>query len=130
MKPDITSREDLILIVNAFYSDVRENALLGPIFNGFLQNKWDQHLPKMYDFWETMLFNTGSYRGRPFLPHLDVNARHTLSAEHFGTWLKLFHQTVDRYFEGPRAEELKFKSFNIKEVWHSKLDYINNYKEE
>ena len=124
---DIETPEDIKLLVDSFYDDVQLNPLLGNIFNEVMKTNWDKHLPKMYGFWENIVFQTGNYRGRPFLPHLEVNAKETLTANHFNTWLQLFHQTIDKHFSGPKAEELKFKSQNIKEIWNFKIDYINNY---
>ncbi|MBS1636730.1 MAG: group III truncated hemoglobin [Bacteroidetes bacterium] len=129
MKPDITTREDIARIVDAFYEKVKADALLGHIFTDIVKVDWSHHLPKMYGFWENVLFQTGSYRGQPFLPHLDINAKETLTPDHFGRWLKLFHATIDELYEGTKARELKFKSQNIKEVWNYKMDYINHYDE-
>lgn len=127
MKTDIQNKEDIKTLVDAFYEKVKLNPLLGRIFGEVIPVDWDKHLPKMYGFWENILFQTGNYRGRPFLPHLDINAQETLTANHFNTWLTMFHETVDELFEGPKANEIKFKSQNIKEVWNFKIDYINHY---
>ena len=129
MKPDITTREDIACIVDAFYEKIKADALLGHIFTDIVKVDWSHHLPKMYDFWENVLFQTGSYRGQPFLPHLDINAKQKLSTAHFDRWMLLFHGTVDELYTGIKAEELKLKSKSIKEVWNYKMDYINQYDE-
>ena len=128
MKKDIQDRIDIEILVNSFYDRVKDNQLLGRVFDDVMKVDWDKHLPKMYDFWGNIVFQTGNYKGRPFLPHLEVNARETLTSNHFDQWLQLFHNTIDDLFEGPIADELKFKSQNIKEVWNYKMTYINNYK--
>lgn len=127
MKTDIRDRIDIEILVNNFYDRVKENELLGRIFDDVMKVDWDKHLPKMYDFWENIVFQTGNYRGRPFLPHLEVNAKENLTSNHFNQWLQLFHKTIDDLYEGTVANELKFKSQNIKEVWNFKMDYINSY---
>lgn len=127
MKKDIESRMDIECLVNKFYDRARHNPLLGNIFDIVIKVNWDKHLPKMYDFWENIVFQTGNYKGHPFFAHLAVNNKENLTSEHFKTWLTLWFQSIDDLFEGPMAEELKQKSKNIKEVWNYKMDYINNY---
>ena len=126
MKKDIQDRIDIEILVNNFYDRVKDDELLGRIFDKVMKVDWDKHLPKMYDFWENIVFQTGNYKGRPFLPHLEINAKETLTSNHFDQWLQLFHNTIDDLFEGSIANQLKFKSQNIKEVWNYKMDYINN----
>lgn len=127
MKKDIQKREDIELLVNYFYDKVKQNLLLGRVFDDVMKVNWEKHLPKMYDFWENIVFQTGNYKGHPFAAHLDVNNKETMTPIHFQQWLVLFHQTIDELFSGPIANELKYKSQNIKEVWSYKMDYINNY---
>jgi|GEM_PF-3202726 len=50
-RKDIATLGDIQLLVNAFYQQIREDALLGPIFNGVIQDRWPAHLEKMYRFW-------------------------------------------------------------------------------
>jgi hemoglobin len=48
----IENREDVRVLVHAFYLKIRENDLLGPIFNGHIvTEKWPEHLEKLTDFW-------------------------------------------------------------------------------
>ena len=78
MKKDISDIEDIKLMVNAFYDQIRENEVLGPIFNGIIQDRWSQHLEKMYNFWQTILLEEHTYIGSPFHHHakLPVDASH------------------------------------------------------
>lgn len=126
MKKDIENNQvDIKLLVDTFYDKVRANELLGRIFDDVAKVNWETHLPKMYGFWENILFQTGGYKGAPFLPHLKVNAMESLTPKHFNEWMDLFLANVDEHFEGPMTEELKRKAFNIKEVWSYKMNYIN-----
>jgi hemoglobin len=127
MKKDIQDRIDIEILVNTFYDRVKDNHLLGRVFDDVMKVDWNKHLPKMYDFWENIVFQTGNYKGRPFLPHLEVNAKETLTSNHFDQWLQLFNKTIDDLYEGPIANELKIKSQNIKEVWNYKMTYINSF---
>lgn len=128
MKPDINSREDIITLVNEFYVNVRKNNLLGPIFDNVMKVNWDKHLPKMYDFWESIMFHTAKYKGFPFAAHLPVNEKIILGQLHFDTWLNLFQETIDRFFSGPNATSLKERSATIKEIWMHKMEFINANK--
>ena len=54
-RKDISTMEDVKLLVDTFYGKIREDALLSPIFNGIIQDRWPAHLEKMYRFWQTVL---------------------------------------------------------------------------
>lgn len=69
MKQDILTIEDVKLLVNSFYDKIRRDELLGPVFNGIIQDRWPVHLEKMYRFWQTVLLQEHTYFGSPFLPH-------------------------------------------------------------
>lgn len=126
-KKNITNRADVILLVDSFYDSVKKEELLGHVFNDVAKVNWETHLPKMYDFWEHILFQSGGYRGRPFPPHLEINNKEKITTAHFNKWLTLFHQTIDENFKGEKALELKQKSENLKDVWSYKMAYINHY---
>lgn len=83
-------------LVDTFYAKVRRDAVLGPIFDTAIGDRWDEHLPKMYDFWSSIMCMTGRYKGKPVPAH----ARHkTIRAEHFETWLGLFRETAHEVCE-------------------------------
>ncbi|WII73711.1 group III truncated hemoglobin [Bdellovibrio sp. 22V] len=105
----IETREDIELLVNSFYDKVRKDPLIGPIFNDVAQVDWDEHLPKLYNFWADLLLGENSYNGRPFPPHMKLN----LQPGHFEQWLRLFVATVDEHFVGLKAEEAKGRALRI-----------------
>jgi hemoglobin len=109
VKQTINSREEVIKIVDSFYAKVRKDELIGPIFTDEAKVDWDEHLPKLYNFWEDLLFGTENYNGRPFPPHMKFN----LKIEHFERWLKLFVETIDENFSGMKAEEMKARALRI-----------------
>ena len=97
---DITDRRDVACLVNVFYDRVRDDRLLGPIFDDVAHVDWATHLPRMYDFWESVLFGTSTFKGTPLVVHRTL-ARHTpLTAEAFDRWVTLFQTTVDDLFSG------------------------------
>lgn len=114
MKKDITSREDVTTLVHTFYKDVREQELIGPIFNSMIKD-WDQHLDLLVDFWETNLFFVKKYKGNPLEKHVEVDQAHnnTINELHFGTWLNLWFKTIDALFEGDTAQLAKNRARNM-----------------
>jgi len=118
---DIGSRADLERLVNGFYASVRADALLGRIFDDVARTNWNEHLPKMYDFWETVLFGTGAFRGKPIAVHLDLATRVLLTGHEFQRWLELFEHQVDALFAGPIAEEAKCRAARIAAVMQHHL---------
>lgn len=122
MKKDIESRIEIELLVNTFYSKVREDDLLGPIFNGIIGDNWDKHLDKMYRFWETVLLEQHSYMGSPFAPH----AKMPLEEKHFVRWIKYFHETLDEHFEGEKCSEARWRSTKMAQMFMYKIQDIKN----
>lgn len=116
-RPDIQTEADVKTLVDAFYDKVNADALLAPIFNDFAGVDWAAHLPRMYDFWSSLLLHTARYRGQPFLKHIPL----PIAGPHFERWLALFFSTVDELFEGPVATEAKLRAQNIARIFESRL---------
>lgn len=108
LKP-LENRSDIELLVNEFYSKVRQDTLIGPIFNDVAKVDWEEHLPKITNFWSDLMLGEDTYRGRPFPPHIPLN----LQPAHFERWLRLFIETVDENFTGLKAEEIKKRALGI-----------------
>ena len=122
MKMDIKDRKDIETMVNSFYDRVKKDELIGPIFNEIIQDRWSEHLEKMYRFWETVLLDNHTYHGSPFMPH----AKLPIDKKHFERWLKLFFQTVDENFKGKKAEEVKWRAGKMAEMFQYKINAIQN----
>lgn len=122
MKKDIQDLNDIKLLVDTFYGKVRENTMLKDIFNTIIQDRWPEHLAKMYNFWQTVLLEEHTYYGSPFVPH----AKLPVDLEHFEKWLLLFNSTVDNLFEGEKAEKAKWQGQRMAEMFHSKIEYYKN----
>lgn len=124
---DITSKDDVVTFVNAFYDDVRTDEVIGPVFNDKIPNdRWPMHLERMYSFWNTVLFGAADYRGNPFSKHSQL----PIDDEHFDRWLIVLKRTLDKKFSGPKADEVKERAYKMSLMFRSKLAYIrsNNYK--
>lgn len=104
---DIQNREDIELLVNSFYDEVRRDAVIGFIFDEIIGSDWSHHLPVMYRFWESILLHSASYQGQPVLRHILVDQRIPLVKAHFDQWLLLWNRTVDSLFAGDVAADAK-----------------------
>ena len=116
MKKDIRNRKDIELFVNTFYDTIKTDSVIGFLFTEIANVNWDEHLPRMYDFWENILFCTGNYSGSPMQVHKDLNSKYPMKPEHFDHWMLLFTNTIDALFEGERAIEIKERALNIANV--------------
>ncbi|TCD29184.1 group III truncated hemoglobin [Pedobacter psychrodurus] len=122
MKKDIHNREDIVLLVDTFYKQVALNKQIGPIFTDVAKVDWSHHLPKMYNFWESIVFGKAIYKGNPMLTHFALNERTPLQTEAFETWKHLFFKTVDDLFTGENADLIKQKAQSIADLMHFKIN--------
>ncbi|WP_293790383.1 group III truncated hemoglobin [uncultured Pedobacter sp.] len=122
MRKDILNRADIIVLVDAFYKNVSLNLEIGPTFTDVAKVDWSHHLPKMYDFWESILFGKAIYKGNPMLTHFALNEQTPLQHEQFEIWKDLFLQNVDDLFAGPNAELIKQKAQSIADLMHFKIN--------
>jgi hemoglobin len=119
IKTDIRDKADIIVLIDAFYGQVRKDPVLAPIFQQRIPDDaaWPIHLRTMYSFWNTLLFGENDYHGNPFHKHIGME----IGALHFDRWIGYFHQTVDLYFSGPMAENAKEKATKMRMIFESKL---------
>jgi hemoglobin len=116
MKPDITNLKDIILFVDEFYTKVRQDNLIGPVFADTISD-WDLHLDKMYRFWNAALFGVPGFKGNPVARHAPL----PIKGKHFDRWLTLFGQTIDANFEGKMATDIKSKAGIMAAMFLSRL---------
>lgn len=118
MSKEITTLDDVKLLVDTFYTKVRQDDLLKDVFNNRIEeDKWPFHLDKMYTFWQTILLGEHTYYGSPFAPHVGL----PVQAEHFGRWLQLFSESIDELFVGIKATEAKLRATKMAEMFQYKL---------
>lgn len=122
MKISILHLQDVKRLVDTFYAKVQKDDLIGPIFNAVIQDRWPEHLDKMYRFWQTILLEEHTYYGSPFPPH----AKLPIEKIHFERWLTLFYDNIDQQFEGEKAEEAKWRATKMAEMFQMKLNYLQN----
>jgi hemoglobin len=82
--------EDILRdLVHTFYTQIRRDAVLGPIFATRIAD-WGPHLERMVAFWSSVALMTGRYHGRPVPAHTPL----PIKAAHFARWLELFRETA------------------------------------
>ncbi len=116
---EIEDRADVYHLVDTFYIKIREDDLLGPIFEKHIKD-WPKHLERLTDFWETNLFFIRKFKGNPLLKHqlVDAAAGHTINEHHFGRWLNLWFETIDALFTGEKAMIAKNRARNMGTFFH------------
>tara|TARA_R110001583_G_scaffold68933_1_gene195755 strand:- start:4135 stop:4524 length:390 start_codon:yes stop_codon:yes gene_type:complete len=121
-KKDIKTREDVFLLVSAFYTKIKKDSLLGPFFNDAIKD-WDAHLNLLTTFWESNLFFKTKYLGNPLEAHVKVDRahNHAITELHFGMWLNLWLQTIDELFIGEVAENAKYRARKMSTFLYMKI---------
>lgn len=121
MNQDITNRSDVELLVDTFYGKVMTNEVIGFIFSDVVGIDWSKHLPKMYNFWSSLLFGERNYSGNPMRVHVALSKLTEMGSKEFGEWLRLFDETVDELFEGNKANEAKARASKIASLMQIKI---------
>lgn len=121
MKVDILNRSDIENVVNTFYEKIKTDEKIGYFFNDVAKINWDTHLPKMYDFWDNIIFQTNTYTGNPLLKHFLLHKKSPLAVAHFEHWFSVFEATVDELYEGEKATIMKERARNIATILPAKI---------
>src|SRR3569623_1240308 len=98
---------DLEPLLVEFYARVGKDVLLAPYFESL---DMTAHIPRIADFWSTLLFHSGRYTGNAFRPHLEMPG---LRSEHFERWLATLEATLDASYTGPNTDRMKFFAHRV-----------------
>ncbi len=121
MKQDIESREDIFLLVKKFYEKLLDDKTISYIFTDVAKIDLKQHLPVLVDFWDMVLFDSGTYKKNAIEPHLVLHQQSKFEKHHFDTWLKYFTTTVDELFDGEVAFIAKQRAKSIATIMQIKI---------
>ncbi|WP_269583649.1 group III truncated hemoglobin [Roseibium sp. Sym1] len=91
------------VMVHTFYGCIREHPRLGEIFGRRLAGRWEEHLPKMEAFWQSVLMKNGAYKGKPVPAHL--KQKELVSAD-YAAWLGVFRPVIRELFVPDLADEI------------------------
>lgn len=118
----LESREDIELLINSFYQKVIKDETIGFFFNDIAKVNWDSHLPKMYSFWESILFGQMTYKGNPMAVHFPINEIEPMEMRHFEKWIELWKKTIEENFVGENADMAIYKAENIAKLMAYKME--------
>jgi len=103
---DITTKEDVALLVNTFYGKVLQDESLKPFFATL---DFEAHKPHMIHFWAFVLLDEPNYKTNVTEKHINM----PLEQKHFDRWLELFYETLDELFAGEKTEMAKQRAATI-----------------
>lgn len=117
---DIETRNDLEALMVSFYGKAMKDELIGHYFTEVVPLNLETHIPLIAGFWESVLFEKGTYQGNVLQVHERIHQLDAFRDEHFARWVVLFTETVDEYFSGEHAEKLKQRATSIATVMRIK----------
>jgi len=97
----IGGSEGLSRLLRHFYADVRQDPLIGPIFNAQIKD-WKQHLEVIASFWETVIGGPSTYARPMPMKHLTLRLRE----EDFERWLFLWQANCRAQLSSDVAKEM------------------------
>jgi len=106
----VPTRDNIAQLVATFYGQIRRDPLLGPVFAQALDGRWDSHLPKMVDFWSSLVLGEKAYQGNLKATHQALSG---ITPGHFERWLALFLDTVDQLYQPAAAAQFMEPALRI-----------------
>jgi hemoglobin len=122
---DIENREDLLFLMEAFYSKMLKDEQIGYIFTEVAKLDLEHHLPLLADFWNNALFHSGGYKNNVVQIHKDLSAKEYLKPEHFKQWQELLAETIDANYQGEIAEKMKLRANQVGMTIQAKLGHYS-----
>lgn len=107
------TKENITKFVKHFYEHVDQDPLLGPVFNDVAGVDWQVHIPKLCQFWNSVLLQTGEYKGNAFQKHVDLAKMTLIEQQHFDRWLALFARQAHKDFDEASAEFIISRAHTI-----------------
>jgi len=106
------TEKQLEQLVDRFYAKVREDEVLGPVFNGAIAD-WPEHLEKLSAFWSSVMLTTGRYKGQPMVAHMKHKA--SIEPAMFDRWLGLWRETAAEILDAAGTAAVTEKAERIAE---------------
>jgi hemoglobin len=97
----VGGHDGLSLLLRHFYADVRQHAVLGPIFNAQIQD-WPAHLTHIEEFWARQTGGPSRYSGGFAGAHLPLG----ILPSDFQHWLGLWEFNCRRHLAAAEADEM------------------------
>ncbi len=110
--PTSVTEAQLNKLIPCFYARVREDALIGPVFNRAIAD-WDDHLEKLVAFWSSVMLTSGRYKGNPVAAHMKHLGE--IAPPMFDRWLALWAEVTEEILPSAAAAALQLKAARIAE---------------
>lgn len=94
-------RDGLRRLLWHFYSDVRQHALIGPVFDRQISD-WPAHIEKIASFWARLTGGPLEYSGGMPMKHLNLG----IEPQHFAAWLQLWEFNCANHLGPAEAQEM------------------------
>lgn len=124
MKTDITTRNDIDILVKKFYDKLLADDLLQELFQKTVLQHLEPHLKLVADFWDSILLDADNYRGNVIEKHFNLDKKFPINKPEFDRWLSHWNSTIDELFSGEKADMAKFRANSIADIMQYKLEYI------
>ncbi|HEX6772325.1 MAG TPA: group III truncated hemoglobin [Acidobacteriaceae bacterium] len=119
------TEDSITVLVDTFYSRVRQDETLGPVFERVVGDGWEPHLAKMRAFWSSLTLASGQYKGNPMMAHLMLMPR--IGAEHFERWLTLWRETTAELLPQHAAAKFVAKAETMAERLLATIDQYHDH---
>lgn len=110
---DAVDEQAIRTMVETFYGRVRQDPMLGPVFERRTGGAWPEHMTRMVDFWSNVLLGVGRYQGNPLAKHRAIPE---LCPEHFDRWLDLFEGVLIEVFPEHVATDVLWRARRMRQV--------------
>jgi len=114
MLSDIETENDVKLFSDIFYQKLLADERINHLF---LNLNMEEHMPRIYSFWSTILLGTMSYKRNMMETHQHLS----LKKEDFPVWLRHFESTLRENFEGDKTDEAISRANTIAMTMRYKL---------
>ncbi|MDP3312441.1 group III truncated hemoglobin [Lutibacter sp.] len=126
MKKELEGRSDIYVFVKEFYTKLLQDEIVNHFFEDFKnEDKLEIHLQVLVDFWDNILFYSGTYQKNAMQPHLLLHQKKEFKEIHFTHWLLHFNTTIDSLFIGEMAHTAKSRALSIATVMQIKVNEQN-----
>jgi hemoglobin len=107
MLSDLSGRADVHDLVVEFYREVIFDDVLGPVFEEVAEVRWDEHIPRLVDYWCRILFGDLDHRGSLTVAHRHLHQVMPIRAEHCDRWYGRWTECLDGRWRGPNADRAR-----------------------
>lgn len=95
---DIETIEDIKKFSDDFYAKMIADERIN---HHFLTLNMAEHMPRIYSFWNMILFGDPNYKQNMMTAHMSLS----LQKEDFAIWTRHFEASIRENFEGDKADE-------------------------